>query len=455
MPLGQKNSGLLVLGGSDAGVSAALRARELCPDLPVRLILADGQPNFSICGLPFLISGETPAWPALAHRTPEEIRARNIDLSPNTLARALDPAGRKVVLVSNEGRLEEAAYDQLVVATGAQTVRPPLNGLESPGVFTLRRLTDALALMDYLETRRPGRAAIIGAGYIGLEMADALTRRGLEVSLIQRSPQVLKTFDPDLAGLVQAELESNGVRVLTGRSPGGIESRGGRLAVLGAGGLEVSADLVLVAAGVRPNPGPAPAAGAEVGTWGALKVDRRMRTSLPDVYAAGDCVETWHRLLKQYTYQPLGTVAHKQGRAAGENAAGGRARFAGSLGTQAVKVFDLVAARTGLLPDQTAAAPFRPRSVTIQADDHKAYYPGSSRMTVRLTADDLTERLLGGQVIGRYGAEVSKRLDVLAAGVWAGLAVTELIDLDMSYTPPLSGPWDPVQQAAQSWLNGG
>jgi NADPH-dependent 2,4-dienoyl-CoA reductase/sulfur reductase-like enzyme len=221
--------------------------------------------------------------------------------------------------------------------------------------------------------------------------------------------------------------------------------------VSGTKDLCIEADLVVYATGVRPETALARTAGVKMGEWGAIRVNRKMETNVDDVYAAGDCVETYHRLLDRYTFMPLGTTAHKQGRVAGENAVGGDAEYAGSLGTQVVKVFDLVVARTGLRDVEASEAGFAPLTVELETWDHKVYYPGAHKMRVCVTGDCETGRLLGAQMIGRRGTEVSKRIDIFAAALFHGMAVDGLSDLDLSYTPPLSSPWDPVQMAAQAW----
>ena len=373
-------------------------------------------------------------------------------LDSATNALRLNPESKEVLLRDSTGRSEWMEYDRLILATGARPVVPPLEGLNQPGVFQLRWMEDALALARFIENRKPRRAAIIGAGYIGLEMADALTKLGIEVTLIQRSAQVLKTLDRELSELLKIEMERHGVRVLTGRPPEIIRGRDNVLRVLGPGGLAEEVDLVLVVTGVQPQANLAADAGAATGIKNAITVNRQMLTSLRDVFAAGDCVETWHRVLETPVYLPLGTTAHKQGRVAGENAAGGQAVFAGSLGTQVVKVFDLVAARTGLLDREALGAGFQPLAAKRELWDHKAYYPGAKKLIIHLTGDRETGRLLGAQILGPYGAEISKRIDILAAGIYAGLNVKDLPEMDLSYTPPLSSPWDPVQMVAQAWL---
>jgi NADPH-dependent 2,4-dienoyl-CoA reductase/sulfur reductase-like enzyme len=317
---------------------------------------------------------------------------------------------------------------------------------------------DTFAVMRTLERAAPASAIIVGAGYIGLEMADALTVRGLQVTQMEQLAEVLPTVDPGLGALVHAELAARAVEVLTGTtvqaiskaSPGGA----GRLEVKAttADGTAVTraADMVLVVVGVRPETALAADAGATLGVKGAIAVDPGMSTSLPDVLAAGDCVITHHRLLG-VTYLPLGTTAHKQGRVAGENALGGDRRFAGTLGTQVVKIFDQAAARTGLRDHEARAAGFDPVTIGSQADDHKAYYPGSHRIAMRVTGDQATGRLLGMQLFGHRHAEIAKRIDIAATAIYHGMTVDAVSDLDLSYTPPLGSPWEAVQMGAQAW----
>jgi NADPH-dependent 2,4-dienoyl-CoA reductase/sulfur reductase-like enzyme len=317
---------------------------------------------------------------------------------------------------------------------------------------------DTFAVMRTLETTASATVVIVGAGYIGLEMADALTTRGLSVIQMEQLPEVLPTVDPALGALARAELETRGVEVLTGTTarqiaratPG--EGRRLRVNATAADGTAISrlADMVLVVVGVRPDTDLAANAGATLGFKNAIAVDRQMRTGLPDVFAAGDCVVTYHRLLGE-TYLPLGTTAHKQGRVAGENALGGHREFAGSLGTQVVKIFDQAAARTGLRDHEAAAAGFDPVTVQSQADDHKAYYPGSHRITMRVTGDRSTGQLLGMQLFGHRHAEIAKRVDIAATAIFHSMTIDAVSDLDLSYTPPLGSPWEAVQMGAQAW----
>jgi NADPH-dependent 2,4-dienoyl-CoA reductase/sulfur reductase-like enzyme len=453
---------MVAVGGSDAGISAALRAREIDPDAEVTVVAADAYPNFSICGIPYYVSGEVARWQNLAHRTIADLEAAGLALRLDTTARRIDVSGRKLLVTSPAGDEEVIGYDRLVIGTGAVPVRPPITGLDilgpADGVHLLHSMGDTFALMRTLEGTSPETAVIAGAGYIGLEMADALTTRGMRVTQIEQLPEVLPTVDPGLGALVRAELAGHGVEVLTGTVVTGITKsgadHGGRLRVgaITAGGEPVTraADLVLVVVGVRPDTELADGAGASLGARGAIAVDSMMRTGLPGIYAAGDCVVTHHRLLGP-TWLPLGTTAHKQGRVAGENACGGSREFAGSLGTQVVKVFDQAAARTGLRDHEARAAGYDPVTVAWEADDHKAYYPGSHRIAMRFTGDRRTGRLLGVQLFGHRHAEVAKRIDIAATAIFHSMTIDAISDLDLSYTPPLGSPWDAVQAGAQAW----
>src|ERR1700729_3439755 len=456
---------LVMIGGSDAGISAALRARELDPAAEVTVVLEDAYPNFSICGIPYYLSGEVTHWRNLAHRTLADLEAAGMRLRLDTTALPIDVPGRKLLITTADGGEELLGYDKLVVGTGAVPVRPPIAGLVGPdalgpadGVHLLHSMGDTFAVMATLEQAAPATAVIVGGGYIGLEMADALTVRGLAVTQMEQLPQVLPTVDPELGALVHAELAGRDVEVLAGTTVQAIARAGpgqpGRLQVqaTSADGTAVTraADMVLVVVGVRPETALAADAGARLGVKGAIAVDPQMRTNLPDVFAAGDCVVTHHRLLG-VTYLPLGTTAHKQGRIAGENALGGNRQFAGSLGTQVVKIFDQAAARTGLRDHEAVAAGSEPVTIQSEADDHKAYYPGSHRIHMRFTGDRDTGRLLGVQLFCHKDAEIAKRVDIAATAIFSGLTVDEVSDLDLSYTPPLGSPWDAVQAGAQAW----
>lgn len=440
---------LLVIGGSDAGISAGLAAREHDPSAEVTLLVADAYPNFSICGIPYHLSGDVPDWHRLAHRTRTDLEAAGLNLLLNHRVTAIDPAAHTVTAGTTTH-----GYDKLIIGTGALPALPPINGLDqlgwTDGVHVLHSMGDMFDVQNSILQRQARTAVIIGAGYIGLEMAEALTTRGLQVTVLEQLDQVMPTIDPELARHLEHHLTQRGVTVHTGTKAQAIRTDGAHLTVDTDAGTH-QADLVVVVTGVRPDTTLAAGAGAELGIRGAIVVDRQMRTTLPDVYAAGDCVHTWHRLLNQHVYLPLGSTAHKQGRVAGLNASGAHAAFAGSLGTQAVKVFDLVAAGTGLRDTTAREAGYDPVTVETVADDHKAYYPGATAIRIRITGDRGTGRLLGAQLLGHHGAEIAKRIDTYATAISYGAAVDDIADLDLSYTPPLGSPWDATQIATTAW----
>ena len=456
---------LVAIGGSDAGISAALRARELDPTTDVTVVVADAYPNFSICGIPYYVSGEVAHWRNLAHRTVADLEATGMQLRLDTLATSIDVNARRLTVRTPAGSEDLIDYDALVIGTGATSVRPPIVGLHGPdamtpadGVHLLHSMGDTFAVMRTLNETAPASALIVGAGYIGLEMAEALSMRGLTVTQVEMQSEVLPTIDPELGALVRAELEAHGVEVITGTTVDEIsraKTSKGRLCVEGhdSEGTVISrvVDLVLVVSGVRPDTSLAVAAGARTGIAGAIVVDEQMRTGVSSVFAAGDCVVTHHRQLG-VTYLPLGTTAHKQGRVAGENALGGNRRFAGSLGTQVVKIFDLAAARTGLREHEALAAGLAPATSQVAADDHKAYYPGAHSLALRVTGDRESGQLIGAQIVGHKDGAVAKRIDIFASALFAEMTIDGISDLDLAYTPPLGSPWDAVQTASQAWV---
>lgn len=455
---------IVAIGGSDAGISAALRARELDPSTEVTVVVADAYPNFSICGIPYYVSEEVTHWTNLAHRTAADLAATGMRVLTDTRATGINVEEHTLDVLDSTGAPQQLSYDALIVGTGAISARPPIRGLSGPGalgpadgVHLLHSMGDTFAVMDSLQQRNPATAVIVGAGYIGLEMAEALTSRGIHVTQIEALPEVLPTVDPELGALVHAELERHGVEVLTDTAVTAITrtDTGALIVTASHDSQPVSrtVDFVLVVVGVRPDTELAADAGAHLGVKGAIVVDEAMRTNLPDVFAAGDCVQTHHRLLG-ITWLPLGTTAHKQGRVAGENAVGGHARFAGSLGTQVVKVFDLVAARVGLREHEALAANlgWTPATSQSRPDDHKAYYPGATPIYIRITGDQHSGRLLGAQLVGHRSAEIAKRVDTFATALFHKMTVDSLSELDLSYTPPLGSPWDATQMAAQTWV---
>jgi len=442
---------LLIIGGSDAGLSAAVRARELDPTINPLMVLADEYPNFSICGIPFYLSREVPDYWHLAHRTRAEIESSGIKVQTSTRALSIDATRKTCRLRTPSGVDEDVKFEKLIVATGAKSIIPTIDGIESPGVFFLRWMDEARTIDAYIEKHRVKSVLLIGAGYINLELADGLTRRRLDVTLIERNSTVLKTVDVELGRLVQRQLEDHGVTVFPGQRAKSISREGNRLTVTLENGKTISSELVVVATGARPQTALVESAGIALGEGHAIRINQRMETNIDDVYAAGDCAETFHRIIGRSSYLPLGSTSHKQGRIAGENAIGGTREFLGTVGTQVVKIFDLIAARTGLKDDDGRLFGFDPVTFEGEYWDHKVYYPGAKKLVIRLTGDRRTGRLLGVQMVGEPETLVAKRIDTAAAALFAHSSVDELNDLDLSYSPPLNSPWDPLQASAQAW----
>lgn len=437
----------VLIGGSDAGISAALRIKELDPRAQVQMFLADEYPNFSICGIPFYFSREITDWKTLAHRTRQDILDQGIEVFSSHWVSSIDPEN-KTITVDDKTFL----YDRLLIGTGARSIRPPISGLGNKGVFTLRWIGEMLEIDQFIEREKVQKVTIVGGGYIGVEMADGLRLRGLEVDLVESLPTVLQTLDGPLGEIVGDELTKHGVNIHTYTRIERIEETSKGLLVQGSNGYKNECGSVLVVVGATPNTSLASSAGIRTNERGTIKTNLKMETNVPDIYAAGDCIETYHALLKENIYLPLGTTAHKQGRIAGENMVGGNVAFKGSLGSQVVKIFDQVAGRTGLHDRDCERFNIPHKTVGSEHWDHKVYYPGAERMRIRITGNPENGQLLGAQILGSKRSEIAKRIDIFATAIHNGYTVEELNHLDLSYTPPLSSPWDPVQMAAQEWV---
>jgi NADPH-dependent 2,4-dienoyl-CoA reductase/sulfur reductase-like enzyme len=434
----------VVIGGGAAGMSAASAARRVAPGLDVVVCEAGGYAAYGMCGIPYYLGGVVEQAENLLAYPPEEFTAnRDIDLRLRTRVSAIDPA-RRQLQVSAGGRADVLDYDALVVATGADPVRPPVPGLDHDRVFTVRSLDEAVGLRRLLDTGVVRRAVVVGAGYIGLEAAEALVQAGAEVEVIEALPQVLPGFDEPVADLAAAEVRRHARLRLGSRLDAVRDSDGGVTAVVD--GTPQQADLVILATGVRPATGLLTEAGARHLPDRSVLVDSAMRTSLAGIFACGDSVALPHLVLGRPSWVPLGPAANKTGRVAGTVAAGGAASFAGIVGTAVVKVFGLEVARTGLSLADAAAEGLAAVATDVTARSRAKYYPGGSPLHVRLVHDP-GGRLLGAQLAGREGA--AKRVDVLATALHAGFAIGDLAALDLSYAPPYAPVYDPVLQAAQ------
>ena len=440
---------LVVVGGVAAGTKAASRARRLDPGLEITVYQAEPEPSISECGLPYLLSGMVESRDRLVARTPEKFAEENIDMRVRHRVEKILPGTKKLtVLDLATGETFEDFYDRLVVATGARAVLPPIPGAGLDGIFELRFLTDADEVLRYTKAQSPGKAVVVGGGYIGLEVAENLCRMGMEVSIIEGEDRVALSYGSEVSERVEAELKRNGIRVFTGER---VEEfvGDGRVRAVRFGEGELEAQLVILGVGVKPSVGLAQEAGAELGPTGAIRVDKHMRTNLPDVWAAGDCVETVNLVSGTPAWVPLGDTANQMGRVVGTNVASPAGEevltFPGVLGTGIFKVFDLGVGKTGLSEEEAADAGFETASASIEARDRAGYYPGAEKVFLKLIADAQTGRLLGAEAAGS-GAD--KLTDICATALWGGLSYPDLINIDLAYSPPYGPALSPVIQAA-------
>jgi NADPH-dependent 2,4-dienoyl-CoA reductase/sulfur reductase-like enzyme len=444
---------LVVIGGDAGGMSAASQARKRQPREKLSIVAFERGhfTSYSACGIPYWIGGAVSERDKLVARTPEAFREAGIDVRMRHDVVGVDLDRRQVVARDLEGGGEvRESFDQLVYATGASPVTPDWARAEGGGVFGVQTLDDGAAIHKWLERDpAPSRAVVIGGGYIGVEMAEAMVLRGMEVTLLEKSSQPMaKTVDPDMGALVQNAMRDLGIKVFTDAHVEGIEMSGGRVRAVVTPDGEIPADIVVLGLGVRPNGDLARDAGLTVGPTGGVRTDVRMRVEGADgVWAAGDCVETRHLITGHAVHVPLGTHANKQGRVAGINIGGGYATFPGVIGTAVTKVCNLEVARTGLTEKEANKAGYAYVSATVESTSRAGYYPGGETMTVKLIAERRTGMLLGAQIVGRK--EAAKRIDALAIAAWNRMTVEEMTSLDLSYAPPFAPVWDPVLIAAR------
>jgi NADPH-dependent 2,4-dienoyl-CoA reductase/sulfur reductase-like enzyme len=447
--MGQRR--LVVIGGDAAGMSAASQARKRCGPDELRIVAFERgrATSYSACGIPYWISGAVEREAQLIARSPEQHRRNDIDVRTRTEATAIDLDARTVRARELEtGREYEEPFDDLVYATGSVPMRPPVPGIDAPGVYGVQTLDDGAALRAALDAGGR-RVIIVGGGYIGLEVAEACQVRGLDVTVVDRSTTPIGTFDPDIGTFIADAVQKIGIRLVLEDAVAAIEtgSDGHARAVRTASGRTLPADLIVLGLGVRPHVELARAAGIPLGSSGGITVDHQMRTEVAGVWAAGDCVESVHRLSGQRVVVALGTHANKQGRVAGINIGGGYATFPGVIGTAITKVCDLEVARTGLSEAEAELAGYRFVTASVDSTTKAGYFPGATPIRLKLVAELRSGRLLGAQIVGRDNA--AKRIDVLATAIWNEMDVDEILSLDLSYAPPFSPVWDPVLIAAR------
>ncbi len=440
---------LVVIGGDAAGMSAASQARRMQSAEALQIVVFErsSRTSYAACGLPYLIGGLVKTPDDLIARTPQEHRAKGIDVRIRHEVVAIDPKAGSVTVRDLEADREfTEPYDELLIATGASGISPPWPGIDAQGVLQLRTLDDA-AEVERLLGAGARRAVVVGAGYIGLEVAEGLVERGLHVTVVERLDAPMgAVLDADMAAGVAAAMRAAGIDLRLGTAVTGFTVVDGRVTAVETGAGPIPADLVVIGLGVRPNAGLARAAGIGVGEAGGITVDDHLRTDTPHIWAAGDCVESRHRLTGRSMVVALGTHANKQGRVAGTNIGGGDDAFGGVLGTAITRFQQMEVARTGLTEREAAAAGFDAIGVLTEASSRAQYFPGAQPMTIKLVAQRGSARLLGAQIVGGEGS--GKRIDVLATALWNDMTVAELAGMDLSYAPPFAPVWDPVLLAA-------
>ena len=438
---------IVIVGGVAGGATAAARARRISESAEITVVERGPYVSYANCGLPYFISRDIKKRSHLLLQTPEGFQARyGVQVLLENEAIEIDRPGKRVLLRGKNGETW-LPYDKLILAQGGNAITPAMPGSDAPHVFNLWTVPDMDRMHATIENDKPRSAVVVGGGFIGLEMAEALHKRGLATTVVELLPSVMASMDPEFGHQIAAALEASGVKVLTSVK---VESIGDRAVVLGDG-RRLPAELVLFSVGVRPELTLARKAGLEIGPTGGLVVDDHLRTSDPDIYAAGDMLEIEHKVSGRRVRVPLAGPANRQGRIAASNALGLDMRYQGALGTSAVKIFESTAAMTGLSERAARAAGFAVGIAIIHKDHHAGYYPGAEELSLKLVYDKKTARLLGAQAFGRAG--VDKRIDVLATALAGKLTLHDLAELDLVYAPPYSTANDPVNLAAFIGLN--
>ena len=437
---------LLVIGGDGAGMSAAAQARRRQPELEIVALEMGRWTSYSACGIPYLVGGALDGINDLVARSPDEFRAMRIDVRTEHEVVGLDLPSRKAEVHNRaHGRTFQLGFDLLHIATGSRPRRPDIPGLDLPHVHGVQTLADATRLLDDARANRPGHVVVAGSGYVGLELAEAFLDRGASVTVVEASPEVMGSLDPDMGVFVARAMRQAGVTVRTGEELTAVTES----AVITRAG-EVPADLVVLGLGVEPNTDLAAAAGIDMGVKGSIVVDRQQRTSHEGVWAAGDCCQSFSIVSGRPVHLPLGTVANKQGRVAGINIGGGYATFPGVAGTAVTRICRTEIGRTGLKEDEARDAGFGVAAIRVDGTTTASYMPDAQHTTVKLIAERRSGRILGAQIVGGFGS--AKRVDVIATALAARMTVEDLIGLDLGYAPPFSSVWDPVQVAARQLL---
>jgi NADPH-dependent 2,4-dienoyl-CoA reductase/sulfur reductase-like enzyme/rhodanese-related sulfurtransferase len=435
---------LIIVGGVAAGATAAARARRMDEEAEITVVERGPYVSYANCGIPYFISGDIRKRSKLLLQTPEGFESRyGVTVLVNTEVLEIDRAGRRV-RVRGPGGEEWRAYDALILAQGGNPIVPRLPGIESPNVFRLWTIPDMDAILACIEAQKPESAAIVGGGFMGLEMAEAFTSRGISATIVEFLPRLMSAMDPEFGGMIRQRLESHGVRVLTGVGLKAVLTKTHEVEL--SDGARIPAAIVLLCAGVTPEIDLAKNAGLDIGESGGLLVDENLRTSDKNIWAAGDMVEVAHKVSGRKVRVPLAGPANRQGRIAASNALGASLRYSGALGTSVVKVFDAAAACTGLTETAARAAGIDAGAAVVVQDHHAVYYPGAREIVLKIVYERRSGRLLGAQAFGEEGAE--KRIDVFAAALQGRLTLQDLAEMDLCYAPPFSSANDPLNMAA-------
>jgi NADPH-dependent 2,4-dienoyl-CoA reductase/sulfur reductase-like enzyme/rhodanese-related sulfurtransferase len=442
----------LVIGGVAAGPKAAAKARRCDPEMEIIVYQEEEEISYAGCGLPYYISGVVKERNNLITRTAGQFAQDGIRIQKHRRIEEIDIGNRTISGRNLEsGEIFTDHFDRLVLATGAQPIRPKIEGLELENVFYLRSIFDADAIVERIRTEDIRNVVIAGGGYIGLEMAESLVQLGKKVAIVELAPQILTLFDEDFAGILCQHLEKKGVKIFTSEGIKALRGKDGRVTQVQTASQEIGADAVLMSLGIRPQVELARKAGLRIGETGAIWVNERMETSTEGIYAAGDCAETAHLVTGKRVWIPLGSTANKQGRVVGVNVCGGNATFPGVMGTAIFKTFDFNVAKTGLSMKEAEKEGFHPIQAIVRGFDRAHYYPGRKEAALKVVADKETGRILGGQVIGEGPSD--KFIDILAMTLHAKMTCQELASVDLAYAPPFSPVLSPVIVAANVLLN--
>ena len=438
---------VVIVGGVAGGASAAARLRRLDENAQIVMIERSGYVSYANCGLPYYIGGAITDRAKLTLQTPQSFRNRfDIDARVHQEVISIDREARTVTVRRlDDGGTYIESYDKLILSPGARPSIPPLPGVDAKRLFTLRTVDDTYKIADFIEREQPRRATVVGAGFIGLEMAENLRERGLEVTVVQRGEHVMPIFDADMASLLHNHLREHGVELLLEADVTGFDTADDAISTVLADGRVLESDLVMLSIGVAPESTLARGAGLELGLRGSIKVDESMRTSDPNIYAVGDAVEVTNIVTDSPALIALAGPANKQGRIAANNICGRGGKFTGSQGSSVLKLFELDAAATGLTLTAARDAGIDADAVILSPANHATYYPGAETMTLKVVFERKTGRVLGAQAIGRGG--VDKRIDVIAVAIRARMTAADLTELDLAYAPPYSSAKDPVNMA--------